>query len=520
MIYPNQQNIFVFLLLLASLSLRAERSNGILSPINFLAQDTTKIVLEQADTWEYNEAIGPDIQRIKGNVILRHDTGYLYCDSAYLNDMTNIVMAYGNVHIKASDTLNLYGDSLQYDGNTKIAKVWGNVKLIDNQTILTTDSLDFNRRTQVAWYDNWGKIVSDDNCLVSQYGYYYTSVKEFFFKEKVILINPDYYMRSDTLMYNTVTEIAYFFGPSTIVSNDKVDSIYCIDGWYDTQKDISRFRYGAKIYHETQLLTGDTIYYERVNGYGQVFNNALLFDSIQNIVLTGDYGELIRKRGVGFMTQRATGIMIEENDSLFMHGDTIKAYFDPDDDRQQIRAMFAYYNVKFFRKDLQGACDSLAYHGSDSTIFLYHEPVIWSGKNQLTADTITINIRNGELDTMVMYKSAFIVSQDDTTKFNQIKGKDMIAYFVKNELYKIKVTGNSETVYFAREEDETLIGINKLFASDMLIFVENNDIKTITYIDKPSGTLYPENEISPYDLKLKGFIWLEDQRPKTKEEIY
>jgi len=493
---------------------------GVLLPTITRSQDTTRINLERADTWEYNKEIGPDIQRIIGNVILRHDTGYLYCDSAYLNDIENMVMAYGNVHIKASDTLNLYGDSLQYNGNTKIAKVWGNVRLIDNQTILTTDSLDFNRRTQVAWYDNWGKIVNDDNILVSKYGYYHTRVKEFFFKEKVILINPDYIMNSDTLMYNTVTEIAYFYGPSTIVSKDKVDSIYCTDGWYDTQKDISRFRYGAEIYHEAQLITGDTIYYERVNGFGQVFNNALLLDTIQNIVLTGNYGEIIRQQGVGFMTQRAVGILIDKSDSLFIHADTIKAFFDSEEEQEQIKTMFAYYKVKFFRKDLQGACDSLVYHGADSTLYMYHNPVIWSEKNQLTADTITLTIRDGELDTMVMYKSAFIIAQDDTNKFNQIKGKDMIAYFLKNELYKIKVIGNSETIYFAREEDRSLIGINKIHSSDMLIFIEENEIRSITYIRQPSGILYPENEISPYDLRFKNFQWRNEERPRSKEEIF
>lgn len=511
MTHPFLRNILLSLLFLAS---------GIWPSGILLAQDTTKIILEQGDTWEYNKLIGPDIQRIIGNVILRHDTGYLYCDSAYLNDLTNIVKAYGNVHIKASDTLNLFGDSLQYNGNTKVAEVWGNVKLIDNQTILTTDSLDFDRKTQIAWYDHWGKIVNHDNCLVSLYGYYYTNIKEFFFKDDVILIHPDYSLKSDTLMYNTVTEIAYFYGPSTIVSNDKVDSIYCTDGWYDTQKDITRLRYGGEIYHGAQFLTGDTVYYERLNGFGQVFNHAFLLDTVQNIALTGDYGELVRKRGVGFMTDRATAILIDKKDSLFLHGDTIKAFFDPEEEQIKIRAVFAYRHVKFFRDDLQGACDSLAYHSSDSTIYMYVEPVIWSGKNQLTADTITLTIRNSELDSMVMYRSAFIVSQDDTTKFNQIKGKDMIAYFIQNDLYKIKVLGNSETVYFAREEDRTLIGINKLYASDMLIFVEKNDIQTITYIDKPEGTLYPENEISPYDLKLKGFNWLEKLRPKTKEEIY
>ena len=494
----------------------------ILSMIGFCAtaQDTTRIILERANSWEYNKAIGEDVQRIIGDVVLRHDSGYLYCDSAYLNDVENLVMAYGNVHIKSSDTLNLYGDSLEYSGFTRVARIWGNVKLIDNQTTLTTDSLDFDRNTGIAWYDNWGKIVNDDNVLVSQFGYYYTNEKEFFFNQDVILMNPDYIMRSDTLMYQTVTEIAYFFGPSNIVSLDKVDSIWCTDGWYDTQKDICRFRKQARIYHESQFLTGDTIYYERVNGYGQIDNNALILDTIQDIGITGNYGELDRRTGKGFMTHRATGLLIEKGDTLFVYGDTIKAYFDKEDQEEKIKAMFAYYRVKFFRDDLQGACDSLAYHSSDSTLYMYHDPVIWSEKNQMTADTITMTIRNEELDSMVMRKSAFIIAKEDSNQYNQIKGKDMVAYFINNDLRKINVFGNSETIYFVREEDRSLIGINKLYSSDMLIFIEDNDIQSITYISQPSGTLFPEGEISKYDLFLRDFEWRDDSRPKSKEEIY
>jgi len=411
-------------------------------------------------------------------------------------------------------------DSLDYDGNTKVAKVWGNVRLVDNQTILTCDSLDYDRNTGIAWYDNWGKIVNGDNNLVSQLGYYYTNEKEFFFRRKVVLMNPDYVMNSDTLMYNTVTEIAYFYGPTTIVSHDKTDSIYCTDGWYNTQTDVTRLRFGAEIYHEGQLLTGDTLYYERENGFGQAVNHAYLLDTVQDIAVSGNYGEIIRKECRAFMTQRAMAILIDEQDSLFLHADTIKALFDSETETEEIKAVFAYNHVRFFRQDLQGGCDSLAYHGADSTLFMYHDPVIWTGKNQLTADTITMTIRNSELDSMVMYRSAFIVSIDDTGKYNQIKGRDMVAYFLRNELYKIRVLGNAETVYFAREEDRTLIGINKLFSSDMLIFVEDNEIQSITYIQKPSGALYPEDKISPYDLFLKDFRWLDTRRPRTKEDIF
>ena len=481
------------------------------------SQDTTKILLEKGDRWDFNKEIRPDAQRIIGNVILRQDSALMYCDSAYLNEAANTVYAYGNVHIHNSDTLNLYGDSLTYDGNKKEARVWSNVKLIDNQTTLTTDTLIYDRKTQIARYDYWGKIVNDKNILISKHGYYHTDKKEFFFKNKVLLLNPDYTMRSDTLMYNTVTAVAYFYGPSYIVSKDKQDSIYTENGWYNTRKDIASFKERAKIFHEAQYLTGDSLYYERKIGFGQVFRHAVLFDSIQNMMLTGNYGEMHRNIGFAFMTDSAVAIMIDKKTSLHMHGDSVKAYFDT---LQNIKSVFAYYKVKFFRPDLQGMCDSLVWHSKDSAMVMYHDPVIWSAKNQLTADSIRLVMKKGVLDTMALYNTAFLISQDDTGKYNQIKGRDMSGYFKKNELFKIKVLGNAETVYWAREEDKTLIGIQKAFSSDMLIFIENNQIKTISYLGVTTGTIFPEKDISPYDLILKNFKWLESKRPRKREDIF
>jgi lipopolysaccharide export system protein LptA len=489
--------------------------SSILHPPSSYSQETTKILLDKADNWKYNKEIGKDVQRILGNVVMHHDSAYLYCDSAYLDEVDNSVIAYGNVHVKLSDTLNLYGDSLHYDGNTKIARIKSNVKLIDNETILTTDTLVYYRLTQIAQYDYWGKIVNDKNILVSKHGYYFTGKKEFFFKHKVILINPDYTMHSDTLMYNTVTKTAYFYGPSDIKSRE--DSIWCENGWYDTRLDIARFQERAIIYHNEQSLTGDSMYYERKTGYGQVFKNAVLVDTLKDIILKGDYGEMHRKTGFAFMTDRALAVVIDKKDSLFIHSDTIKATFDS---AQNIKNIFFFYKAKFYRRDLQGMSDSMTYHGSDSTITMYKEPVIWSDQNQLTADSITLTIRNGQIDSLVLYSSAFIASEDDTNKYNQVKGRDMIGYINNNELYRIRVIGNAETIYYVREEDRTLIGINKAMASDMLIFLENKEVKTITYIDQPVATLYPEKDISPFDLKLKGFKWIIGKRPLAKSDIF
>jgi lipopolysaccharide export system protein LptA len=479
------------------------------------SQDTARILLEQADTWRYDKAISPDVQRIIGNVVLSHDSAYLYCDSAWLNEVTNSVVAFGNVHIKMSDTLNGFGDSLRYDGNTRIARLLGNAKLVDNQTVLTTDTLIYDRYTRIARYDYWGKIVNDKNVLVSHYGYYCTDTKEFFFKEKVLGFSKTYNLRCDTMRYNTVTEIAYFFGPTTIVG--KNDSIYTENGWYNTKTDEARFSKRGKVFHEAQVLTGDTMYYNRTTGFGEAYINAVMVDTAENVMLGGDFGQYYREDGYAFMTDSAVVGLMDESDTLFMHSDTVKGYFDT---ARNVKKIYAYYHVKFYRADLQGMCDSLVYTGADSTMYMYHSPVIWSGENQLTADTISLTLRNGRMDSLVMHSSSFIISKDDSTRFNQIKGKDIVGYFLDNQLYKIRVLGNAETIYYVREDDGSMIGVNKGVSSTMLIFAEENKVRKITYIGNPAYNLYPEKDLAPNDMKLRGFIWLEEERPLEKKDIY
>jgi lipopolysaccharide export system protein LptA len=490
----------------------------VLLSIHAFSQEQEKTRIQYSGTsWEFNKDIYPDGPRILGNVVMNHDSAFLYCDSAYVNEAENKVIAYGNVRIKLSDTLNLYSDSLRYDGNSKIANAFSNVKLIDNQTILTTDTLVYNRNTQIAQYDYWGKIVNDKNNLVSHHGYYYTDRKEFFFKDKVIMLTPDYSMFSDTLMYNTVTETSYFFGPSHIISKDKQDSIYCENGWYNTRLDFARFRDRARIYHEASFLTGDSMYYERKNGFGQVFRKALLVDTVQNIILMGNYGEMQRKKGFAFMTDSAMSVMVDKEDSLFMHADTIRATFDT---AQNIKNVFCFHKVKFFRNDLQGMCDSLTYYGQDSSMTMYRQPVIWSDSNQLSADSINLTMSNGQADSLKLYSSAFIISKDDTGSYNQIKGRNILAKFRNNDLYKINVIGNAQTIYYAREEDKSLIGINVAVSSEMLVFLENNQLKSITYINNPEAHLLPEKSVPPNERKLKNFKWEEKRRPMKKSDIF
>lgn len=478
------------------------------------SQERKKIRLIQAEEAVYDRTLGVDVQRIIGNAVFEHEGALMYCDSAHLNNANNSMKAYSRVHIESSDTLHLYGDSIYYNGETKVAEVFDNVKLIDNKTVLTTDKLIFDRNTGIASYTTGGHIVNEGNTLDSQRGYYHTNSKDFFFKIDVVLVNPDYTMNCDTLEYNTQTKISKFRGP-TYIKGEETD-IYAENGWYNTDTDISEFNENARVRNGDQVLTGDSLYYERKNGYGQAFKNIRVIDTLQNMIIYGQYAVYNKSLGYTMITQKPEAHMVDDNDTLFMHSDTMRATFDSE---QNSKEVFAFYHMKFYRSNLQGMADSLVYTFKDSTLRLHKEPVLWTEGNQLTADSIFVITGKKEIKKLFLYSSAFLVSKD-TTGYNQIKGRNMTGFFKDNELVQLTVIGNSETIYWVREEDGTLTGINKAYSSNMNILLLEKKINKITYLDKPIAVLHPETDLSPADLLLKDFRWFGERRPLNRYDIF
>ena len=479
------------------------------------AQLTTKVKLIRSDELLMDDSFKKDVQRLIGNVVMMHDSTYFYCDSAWLNRKENNFRAFSNVHIVPSDTLEIFSDSLNYEGSTKIADLYGNVKLVDNRATLTTDHLTYDRNTRIAYYYSGAVIVSDTNVLTSKIGHYYTDSKEVYFRGNVVLTNPDYVMNSDTLMYNTISKTAYFYGPSTIVGEE--DSIYCEDGWYNTDLDVSRMKVNVYVQHNEQILIGDTVFYRRSPRYGMAENNITMIDTEQDIYVKGNIAEYDEELHYAYVTDSTLVIMPEKRDTLYMHADTLWMFTDS---AGKASLMKAYYRVKYYRNNLQGMCDSLVYHFADSSILMYNDPVMWSEENQLTADSVRIVMANDEVDTMVLYGSCFIISQDDTLSYNQVKGRTMIGYFKENELYRIFVSGNAETLYYLREEDESIIGVQKAISNQMLIYLEDREIRGFTYINKPDGAIHTYGELSKEDLFLRDFKWIEGKRPLSRWDVF
>lgn len=472
-------------------------------------------ILYQADILRAHE-FDKSINVLIGNAVFTHESTLLYCDSAYFYTNDNKIEAFSNVRIRVSDTLNIYGKTLKYDGNTKVAEIVDNVKLIDNQSTLTTNYLNYDRKTGIASYFDGGKIINNENVLTSKIGHYYTDKKQFFFKKEVVLVNPKYTIDSDTLMYNTNTRIAYFLGPTNIIS--KENKIYCENGWYNTKTDKSQFSKNSWMQTKSQYLEGDSMFYDRKIGYGRAYNNVILIDTAKNITLKGNYienNEVLRK---SMITDSALAILVEDNDTLFLHADTLRANYDTADN---IELLLAYQKVKFYKSDIQGLCDSLSFIMADSLMSMFNEPVLWTDNNQLTADTIRLLSEKNKMKEMFLNSNAFIISLSDTLQYNQVKGKNMHGFFSENKLYKVDVKGNSETIYYLKEENsDDIIGINKAVSSDLLIFINNKQFESITFITSPEGTLYPANELAQPERVLKGFKWRDDKRPKQKLDVF
>jgi len=474
----------------------------------------TEIKIIHSNTLEHNEKLGIGLKKLIGEVELQHEDVFMYCDSAYLYGNQNLVEAFSNVYIRRGDTLHLYGDFLRYKGEEKLAIIRHNVTLIDNEAELNTEFLDYDLNTDIGYYFNGGTVLSDENTLSSILGNYNTILKEFYFKDSVVILNPDYTILSDTMEYNTVSEISYFFGPTEIIGDSSY--LYCEKGWYNTITDISKLKINALVKSKNQTVKGDSIYYDKTNGYGKAYSNVELTDTLKDIIVRGNFSEYFEQPERFFVTDSAVFIQITSTDSLFVHADTLRSFKDS---TETYRTVSAYYQCKMYKDDFQAKCDSMVYSFKDSVICLYNDPVLWSKQNQLTADSILIFTVCGHADHLEMYNSAFIITREDSTRFNQIKGKNMTAFIRNDELYRINVTGNGETIYYTMDEEE-IMGVNQALCSDIIIYLENEEISEISFLVKPDGIMTPPDDEDPVNLKLEGFSWLELFRPLNKWDIF
>ena len=460
----------------------------------------------------------PDAQILIGNVAFRHDSVYMYCDSACFYEKTNSLEAFDKVKMVQGDTLFLYGDYLFYDGNTQIAQVRYNVRMENKNTTLLTDSLNYDRIYNLGYYFDGGTLMDEENVLTSEWGEYSPATKISVFNYDVKLVNPKFTLTSDTLRYSTATKIANILGPSDIVSD--ANHIYSELGFYNTQIGQAELLDRSVLTNEGKRLIGDSLFYDRVKGYGEAFDNVIMTDTVNKNMLTGDYCYYNELTKYAFATKKAVVVDYSQGDSLFMHADTLQMYTYYLNTDSMFRETRAYHKVRMYRTDVQGVCDSLVFSSKDSCLTMYYDPILWNNNQQLLGEKIMIYMNDSTIDWAHIQNQALSVEQLDSTSYNQVTGKEMKAWFQGGEMRKVDVIGSVRLVYYPMESDSTLIGMNVSETSLLNMFLENRKMKKMIMSPKSNGTLYPMLQRPPEKMKLDNFVWFDYIRPLDKEDIF
>jgi len=479
-----------------------------------------RIDIINADSIVHDDKIIANADRLLGNVNFRSDGALMFCDSAYSYTDSKKFDTFGNVHIIQGDTLHLYGDKMFYDGEIKLARFVSNVKLVDKSITLTTEALEFDLNTNIGYYTTGGKIVDTANVLTSTIGRYYSNENLLFFKDSVVLTNKDFVLRADTLKYNSQTERAFIVGPTTITGTDKDGVLYSENGWYDTKKNVAELYKASKITNKSQVLEADTLFYDRSSGNGRGKHSVTLTDTANKVSIKGKVGVYNENTKIAFVTDSAMFIQYGKKDTMYMHADTLLTKPDTSDvNRKDDKYFMAYRKVRFHKPDLQGECDSLGYRMNDSTLLMFYDPVLWSERNQMTAEKIQYTAKNPDPGIARLDNNAFIVMVEDSVKFNQISGKSIVGQIFENKLRIADVNGNAQTLYYIKNNNK-YSGMNRMLSSKIRLHLTENKIDSIRFYPKPEGKIIPIKELTAEDIRLDGFRWREDEKPIDQYDLY
>lgn len=483
------------------------------------------------------------LETIAGDVIIKEGLTTFYCDSATLNRKTNILEAYGNIHINDNDSIHTYAQSLRYVGAERIAYLKKNVKLTDKKGTLYTDELEYNLRTGIATYKNGGRITNEKTVLTSEDGVYYADTKDVYFKKNVHLKDPDRDIWTDSLLYNIKTNIATFIAPTRIVGKDG-SVINTRSGTYNLATGEAIFYDRTSVSDSGHFFIADKMAFEKKTNTFQMEGNAKLVDSVNQVTVVG--GKIFGNTELNsfLATNKPVMIFYREGDSTYVAADTLFSGLRKYDSLEKkivtmkdtinkttavntsakdtsIRYFLAFHHVRIYNDSLQAISDSLHYSTVDSTFKLFGEPVVWNGQSQVTGDTIYMYTENQKAKRLYVFNNGMIVNKASETMYNQIAGRTLNGYFVNGVIDYVRIKGSpAESIYYPQDDDSAYIGMNRSSGDVIDIYFVKKELNKVKFINAVDGVLYPLRQIPDDQKQLKGFKWMDKRRPKNKLELF
>lgn len=486
---------------------------GILSSAQLWGQD--KVNYKADGAMEVLKRQGEKVQRLTKNVVFTQKSTTIYCDSAFFNKKKNSMEAFGRVRI-VDDSVTITSRELYYDGNLRQAKLRKNVVYTKGFNRLTTDNLDYDMNAEISHYFGGGKLQDTTNTLTSKIGYFYAKEHYATFKTDVVLVAPDYTLKSQDLHYSTRTKVATTPGATEIITENGETTLHADGGEFRTQKDQSLFVDG-RVETPNNYLEGDDLFFDQKKKYYKAIGHVKLIAKEKDVIITGNEGYNDEANALSKIYGKPVMRRILKEDTLYLSADTL-VYMESTVD--SVKRILAYNNVKIFKNNLQGLADSAVYYLADSMIYLFEKPVLWSNNSQAVGDTIRMEILKGTIHKMYLRRNAFLASQDTVLNFNQIKGRNMVANFLDGNIHEVDVFGNGEVIYYALAEGDSItVGMNRILCSDLKLRFEKRAIRNISAYVKPEAKFVPPHEWTDALQRLDGFLWRGEERPELEEVL-
>ncbi len=522
-------------------------------PVFILAQDTLQPAT--ADTVNFVHQLHSDrlrlmktdsvttLQVLAGKVILQEDNTKFYCDSAVINKKSNILEAFGNVHINDADSVQIYSDYLIYHTDSKLAVLKKKVKLTDGKGVLTTDELQYDTKGKIGTYTTGGKIVNGSTIITSKEATYYGDLKDVYFKKEVKLRDPKTKVDTDSLLYNTDSQLATFI-TQTVIKDSSGAIITTSDGNYSMKTKHSSFGKRAVIKDGKGVtVTGDTIDNNDSTGQVTVHGNAVYTDTVQKVSLISNHFFADKKKKTFLATQHPLMIIQQDKDSIYVSADTIfsarvadirdSAYRDlirdtvksttlvSAKDTSDVRFFQCYHHVRIFSDSLQSVCDSLFYSATDSVFRLFTHPIVWASGSQITGDTIYLFTKNKQAERMYAFENGFAINKSGDNMYNQISGRTINGYFKDGAIDYMRSKGSpAQSIYYAKDESDAIVGVNNASSDIIDMRFENKELKKVIFVHEVTGTMYPFKQTPEEKKLLRNFKWLDKSRPKSKFELF
>ena len=501
------------------------------------AQEQKRIQIIYSGFLEFKEEDAPGLKVMTRDdsqqIHVIHEGVNMYCDQALLYSSDDFIEAYGNVKMVQGDTINMSAKYMEYSGKTKLAYASGNVVLTEPNSVLTTDTLYFDRAKQQSYYKSGGQVVRDSSGVItSTIGRYYMDAKKYQFVNNVVLTHPDYKIKTNHLDFYSETGYAYLFGPSTIVTDES--EIYCEKGFYDTANKTGYGVKKTKINYDNRVFEGDSMYFDNTKSFASATNNIRVTDTVNKSIITGHYAEVYKAKDSVFITKRALAISVQDRDSIYIHADTLMVTGKADK-----RITRAFRNAKMYKSDMSAKSDSIHVNhftgltqlinisklSSKDAFAIKRRPIIWNLENQITGDTIHIksNPETEKLDSLIVFYDAFLISKDTISEdsYNQISGKRLIGFFDdENNLRQVDIIKNAESIFYARNDEQELFGIDKAKSGSISMFFANGEVEQYIRYNQIDAKTFPESEFPKNARKLRGFDWREEERPKNVEDLF